>query len=158
MKITFPINHIVPELKGTNGLDVIDELINHLVGAGTISAENREPIAAAIKQRERSMSTGIGLGIALPHGMTHLLNDVVVAFGRSSAGVDFDALDRQPVRVVALMIVPAGQREKHLKTLTGISRLLHDQELRNALEVAPDAAAIAQLLNERATDRALTRV
>lgn len=155
MKITFPSNHIIAELKSTNGFDVIDELMTQLVSAGTIPADNKEPIAQAIKQRERSMSTGVGFGIALPHGMTHLMNDVVVAFGRSTGGVDFDALDRQPVRVVAMMIVPAGQRDKHLKTLTAISRLLHEQELRNALETAADAETIAKLLSREVPTRAL---
>jgi len=147
MKITF--EHIVADLKSVTSFEAIDELMAHLVSAGSVSLADRETIAYAIKQREQSMSTGIGFGVAIPHASTSLVPDAVMAFGRSRAGIDFDALDRQPVRFVVLVIVPAGEREKHLRTLTQISRLFQKKEIRLALETATDADAIAKILNGR---------
>jgi mannitol/fructose-specific phosphotransferase system IIA component (Ntr-type) len=150
MKITFRDEHIISELKSGNGFEAIDEFVDHLASVGTISAENKTPIATALKQRERSMSTGIGFGLALPHAVTNLVNDLVIAFGRSKTGIDFDALDRQPVRLVVMIIVPTAQREQHLKILAGISRLLHKEEIRAALEAALNSAAMVDILNDRA--------
>src|ERR1041384_2395291 len=97
MKTNLPIHHIVPELKGTNRFEVIDELISHLVVVGSIMPENKIEIVSALRQRERSMSTGIGFGIGLPHALSPLVDKAIIAFGRSRSGIDFDALDRQPV-------------------------------------------------------------
>jgi len=94
-----------------------------LVGTGRIQAGSREAIAAAIKKRETSMSTGIGFGIGIPHASTDLISDVTGAFGRSSKGIDFDALDNQAVKLVTLFLVPQGQFQKHLHTLADIAKL-----------------------------------
>jgi mannitol/fructose-specific phosphotransferase system IIA component (Ntr-type) len=150
MKTKMTFQHIVSELKSATGLAAIDELINHLVSAGAISADASGPIAQALKQRELSMSTGIGLGVALPHASTALVNEAIVAFGRSPAGIDFDAIDRQPVRLVVLVIVPEREKEKHLKTLTQVSRLFRNDSLRAALEKAPDTKSLSDLLHGRA--------
>jgi len=149
MKITFTTEHIIPELKGKNAFQVIGELMEHLVSVGTILPETAEPISLAVKQRETSMSTGIGFGIAIPHASTPLTDEIVLAFGRSSNGIDFDSLDKQPVRLVVLMIVPAREKEKHLPTLASISRLLHNREIRVALQHAQDASQILDILNRQ---------
>jgi mannitol/fructose-specific phosphotransferase system IIA component (Ntr-type) len=71
---------------------------------------------------------------------------VVGAFGRSRQGIDFDALDNQPVTLVMLFLVPQGQFQKHLHTLADIAKLLHKKEFRQALEAAPDAAAMYSII------------
>src|SRR5579863_7027469 len=127
-------NNILPELKAPNRWDAIDELITNLVTTTKIKAENREAIAAVVKKRETSMSTGIGFGIGIPHASTDLIYEVVGAFGRSRKGVNFEALDNQPVNLVMLFLVPQGQFQKHLHTLANIAKLLHKAEFRQALE------------------------
>ena len=134
--------HIVPDLQASNRWEAIDELIQQLINSGKVRAEHRESIASAIKKRETSMSTGIGFGVGIPHASTELIDEVVGAFGRSKRGVNFDALDNQPVTLVMLFLVPQGQFQKHLHTLAKIAKLLHRKEFRSALEAAPDAAAI----------------
>ena len=133
---------ILPEMRAANRWEAIDELIGLLVEAGKIKSENREAIAAAVKKRDISMSTGIGFGIGIPHASTDLINEVTGAFGRSSKGLNFDALDNQPVKLVTLFLVPLGQFQKHLHTLADIAKLLHRTEFRQALEQAPNAQAI----------------
>jgi len=133
---------ILPEMRAVNRWEAIDELIGLLVETGKIKSENREAITAAVKKRDISMSTGIGFGIGIPHASTDLINEVTGAFGRSSKGLNFDALDNQPVKLVTLFLVPQGQFQKHLHTLADIAKLLHRSEFRQALEQAPDAQAI----------------
>ena len=92
------------------------------------------------------MSTGIGFGIGIPHASTDLIDDVTGAFGRSKAGVNFDALDNQPVNLVMLFLVPQGQFQKHLHTLAKIAKVLHKKEFRKAREDAGDAAEMYQII------------
>ena len=121
---------IQADLNATNRWEAIDELINNLVSCAKIKPEDREAIVAVVKKRESSMSTGIGFGIGIPHASTDLIYEVVGAFGRSKSGVNFDALDNQPVNLVMLFLVPQGQFQKHLHTLAKIAKLLHKKEFR----------------------------
>jgi mannitol/fructose-specific phosphotransferase system IIA component (Ntr-type) len=136
-------------LRATNRWEAIDELINNLVASGKITPEHHEAIAAVVKKRESSMSTGIGFGIGIPHASTDLISEVVGALGRSKTGVNFDALDNQPVNLVMLFLVPQGQFQKHLHTLANIAKLLHKAEFRQALEQAPDADAMLQIVRSQ---------
>lgn len=138
--------NILPVLKASNRWEAIDELISNLVTTGKIKAEDREAIAAVVKKRESSMSTGIGFGIGIPHASTDLIQEVVGAFGRSKTGVNFDALDNQPVNLVMLFLVPQGQFQKHLHTLANIAKLLHNKEFRLALEQAPGAEGMMDII------------
>jgi len=144
---------ILPDLKAENRWDAIDELIDNLVATGKIKAEDRDSISAVVKKRETSMSTGIGFGIGIPHASTDLIYEVVGAFGRSKKGVNFDALDNQPVNLVMLFLVPQGQFQKHLHTLANIAKLLHNKDFRQALEAAPDANAMVEIIRTHATQK-----
>ncbi len=137
---------IKADLQATNRWEAIDELINTLVASDKIKSDHREAIVAVVKKRETSMSTGIGFGIGIPHASSDLIQEVVGAFGRSKKGVNFDALDNQPVNLVMLFLVPLGQFQKHLHTLAKIAKLLHKKEFRQALEGAPDAQAMYQII------------
>ena len=140
---------IITDLQATNRWEAIDELIKNLVATGKVKPEHHEAIAAVVKKRESSMSTGIGFGVGIPHASTDLIYEVVGALGRSRKGVNFDALDNQPVSLVMLFLVPQGQFQKHLHTLANIAKLLHRAEFRQALEQAPDAAAMIQIIRSQ---------
>ena len=140
---------ILPDLQATNRWEAIDELINNLVATNKIKAEHREAVCAVVKKRESSMSTGIGFGIGIPHASTDLIYEVVGALGRSKKGVNFDALDNQPVNLVMLFLVPQGQFQKHLHTLANIAKLLHKADFRQALEQAPSAEAMLQIIRDQ---------
>ena len=139
---------IVPELKAPNRWEAIDELIGNLVATGKNQTADRDAITAAVKKRETYMSTGIGFGIGIPLASTDLIYEVVGALGRSSKGVNFDALDNQPVKLVMLFLVPQGQFQKHLHTLANIAKLLHKVDFRDALAKAPDADAMQAVIRE----------
>src|SRR5688572_8006414 len=139
---------IIPELRATDRWEAIDELIANLVSTGKIKPEHREPIVAVVRKRETSMSTGIGFGIGIPHASTDLIYEVVGALGRSSKGVNFDALDNQPVNLVVLFLVPQGQFQRHLHTLANIAKRLHNKDFRVALEQAPDAETMIKIIKD----------
>src|SRR5256885_9664858 len=140
---------IIPGMNASNRWQAIDELINNLVATGKIKPEHHDAIAAVVKKRESSMSTGIGFGIGIPHASTDLIYEVVGSLGRSKKGVNFDALDNQPVNLVMLFLVPQGQFQKHLHTLANIAKLLHRAEFRQALENAPNAEAMLNIIREQ---------
>jgi len=139
-------NNILPDMQAAIRWDAIDELVNNLIATGKIKPADREPIIAVVKKRESSMSTGIGFGIGIPHASTDLIPEVVGALGRSSKGINFDALDNQPVNLVMLFLVPQGQFQKHLHTLASIAKLLHVKEFRQELEQAPDGPAMFEII------------
>src|SRR6266516_7933475 len=139
---------INPEMQASNRWEAIDELISKLVETGRIKPESRDQIAAVVKKRETSMSTGIGFGIGIPHASTDLIYEFVGALGRSKKGINFDALDNQPVNLAMLFLVPQGQFQKHLHTLAHIAKLLHRSEFRTALEQAPDSAAMLNIIRD----------
>jgi len=140
---------ILPEMQAANRWEAIDELIKNLVATGKIKAENLDAIAAVVKRRESSMSTGIGFGIGIPHASTELISEVVGSLGRSKQGINFDALDNQPVNLAMLFLVPQGQFQKHLHTLANIAKLLHRAEFRQALLQAPDAVAMLKIIKDQ---------
>lgn len=141
-------DQILPGLKAVNRWEAIDELIANLVTTGKIKPEHKDAVTAVVKKRETSMSTGIGFGIGIPHASTDLITEVVGALGRSKPGIQFDALDNQPVNLVMLFLVPQGQFQKHLHTLANIAKLLHKADFRSALEQAPDAEAMLAVIKE----------
>jgi mannitol/fructose-specific phosphotransferase system IIA component (Ntr-type) len=142
------LDTILPDMTSANRWEAIDELVQRLVTTGKIRSEDREAIVAVVKKRESSMSTGIGFGIGIPHASTDLIHEVVGALGRSRKGIEFDALDNQPVNLVVLFLVPQGQFQKHLHTLASIAKLLHVKEFRQELEQAPDAATMYEIIKK----------
>jgi mannitol/fructose-specific phosphotransferase system IIA component (Ntr-type) len=141
---------IIPEMKATERWPAIVELIDLLVSLGRIKAEDRESILASLKQREETMSTGIGFGIAIPHCSSDCLSEVIAAFGRSPSGIEFDALDNAPVKFVVLFIVPKNQFQTHLRTLASIAKFLNDRNVRERLAAAKSAEEILSIFQERA--------
>ena len=136
---------IIPEMEATERWPAIVELIDLLVRQGRIRGDDREAILASLKQREETMSTGIGFGIAIPHASSDRVSKVVAAFGRSTKGIEFEALDNAPVRFVVLFVVPKDQFQTHLRTLAAIAKFLNDRSVRERLGAATSAEDILQI-------------
>jgi mannitol/fructose-specific phosphotransferase system IIA component (Ntr-type) len=140
---------IIPEMKATERWPAIVELVDLLVTQSKIKAPDRDTILASLKQREETMSTGIGFGIAIPHCSSDRLEEVVAAFGRSTSGIEFDALDNAPVKFVVLFIVPKNQFQTHLRTLASIAKFLNDRSVRDSLGQARSADEISSIFRDR---------
>jgi nitrogen PTS system EIIA component len=136
------VEQIVPRLPAADRWAVIDQLIDVLVRTRKIRTEDRETVRTAVKDREASKSTGIGYGVALPHASVSCLLDVVAVFGRLPQGVDFQALDNEPVTLCLLFLTPQGQFQKHLVLLSSVARFLSNKDNRQKLEAAPSAEEI----------------
>jgi mannitol/fructose-specific phosphotransferase system IIA component (Ntr-type) len=141
---------IIPEMNASERWPAIVELIDLLVQLRKIDRACRDTILAALKQREETMSTGIGFGIAIPHASSESVDEVVAAFGRSSHGIEFDALDNAPVKFVVLFIVPKNQFQTHLRTLASIAKFLNDRSVRESLAAAETRDQILAVFEERA--------
>ncbi len=139
---------IIREMEATERWPAIVELIDLLVQQGKIKEASRESILAALKQREETMSTGIGFGIAIPHASSEDVEEVVAAFGRSTKGIEFDALDNAPVKFVVLFVVPKNQFQTHLRTLAAIAKFLNDRTVRERLGSAETNEEILGIFQE----------
>ena len=109
----------------------VQELVQRLVDYEIIDSEAE--CLDSILKRERRMSTGVGKGVALPHGLSECVADVVMVFGIAPEGIDFNAVDGALCHIFVLLISPTSQPQKHLKLLTRLTKLLSDGELRTAL-------------------------
>lgn len=146
-------SQIISDLKAGDRWQAIEEMVGHLVAAGKVQEGSREAVIAAVRKREASMSTGIGFGIGIPHASTDLVPELTAAFGRSRAGVQFDALDSQPVHLVTLLLVPQGQFQKHLHTLAGIAKVQRRDDFLRALDAAVDADSILKAIRDHSSAR-----
>ena len=139
---------ILPEMQATERYAAIAELVNLLVTHGQIAEPDRETVLAALRAREETMSTGIGFGIAIPHASSDRVTKVVAAFGRSSKGIEFEALDNSMVKFVVLFVVPKDQFQTHLRTLAAIAKFLNDRSVRERLGTAPTGADILEVFEK----------
>lgn len=139
---------LIPELKAADRDGTIAELVSALDNAGRLGQDNREKIIKEVIKREKEASTGMGKGIAVPHVKHKAVTDVIAAIGCSSAGIDFSALDKQPVYVVVLLISPTDNPDKHLQTMEHVFKHLQQEKFRKFLRQAQTVEQIKVLLSE----------
>ena len=138
----------IPELKARSRDSVIAELVSALDKAGRLGKGDCEEIIKAVIKREKEASTGMGKGIAVPHVKHPAVKDVVAAIGQSSTGIDFSALDKQPVYSVILLISPVDNPDKHLQAMESIFEHLQREKFRRFLRQAQNPEQIEDLLRE----------
>ncbi len=122
---------IIPELKGRTKKQVLEELIDALLAHKP--RMDRERLMGVLLERERLGSTGIGDGIAIPHGKVKDLDQLILSFGRSAQGVDFESMDGKPVHLFFLLVAPESCAGIHLRALAKIARLLKNNSVRKRL-------------------------
>ena len=121
-------------LEGKDKESVITELVDVLDAAGVLA--DRQQVLQAVLLREQMRSTGIGSGIAIPHGKCDAVSELVMAIGISPDGIDFQSVDDKPVKIVILLVSPSDQSGPHIQALARISRLMLDEQFRQQLEQA----------------------
>ena len=124
-------NSIIIPLKSLKKEEVIEEMVNYLYQHKKI--EDRDRILKAILDREKVMSTGVGDRVAIPHGKSDGVTDIVALFGITEHDIDFHSIDNKPVRLIFMLVGPPDQTGPHLKVLSRISRLMHKGEFRDRL-------------------------
>jgi PTS system nitrogen regulatory IIA component len=136
---------VIPALKAGNKKAVLQELA---VQAAELTGLNDRDIFNTLLQRERLGSTGVGNGIAIPHGKMASLNNIVGLFARLEEPVDFDAIDDEPVDIIFLLLAPEGAGADHLRALARISRLLREPGAVDKLRGSKDRASLYSVLTE----------
>jgi len=140
------LKNILIEFKSENKDDVINELVNLLKDDERVT--DLEEIRKCVFEREEKMSTGVGKGFAIPHGKTNSVTDILAAFGKSEAPIEYNSLDGEPVHLVFLLIGKENLLAKHIKLLSRISRLMNNEEFRKKLIEAKSQEEILKIFEE----------
>lgn len=141
---------VVTELKARNKKEVLEELCGRIVEL--YPKLDRDRMVGILLDREKLGSTGVGEGVAIPHGKLGDLNRLIACFGRSPQGLDFQAVDRMPVRLFFLLLAPENCAGAHLKALAKISRLLKRPNVREELLTARTREEIFGILTREDAD------
>jgi PTS system nitrogen regulatory IIA component len=144
----FPERAVSCDLKAGEKEGVLRELIGLLVRAGSVKEKDADRLTQVLLEREALGSTGIGHGVAIPHGKSHCVNRLICALGLSKQGMNFDALDGDMVHIFFLLVAPEDSAGPHLKALARISRLLKDKHFRESLLAAKDEKVLLKMLRE----------
>jgi len=139
-------NLIIEEIEAVDKPGVLREFARLLKSLNRVDDE--EELLRALLERESLGSTGIGDGVAIPHGKLPMGSEMIVAFGRSSKGVDFQSMDSKPVFLFFLLVTPEDKPGDHLKALARISRILKNPVLRESLRTAPHRQDLQRLIYE----------
>ena len=137
---------VIAELHASGKSEALDEMTTVLAAAHP--EIDRQRLRQVLEEREKLGSTGIGGGIAIPHGKLPGLSHVLAVFGRSPRGVDFDAVDGAPTRLLFLLVAPEDSSGMHLKALARISRLLKEQSVRERLLACGDRSGLLRIIRE----------
>src|SRR5210317_1824477 len=131
-------------LDGTNKEDAIEELINLLADNGRLT--DRGEAFEAVLAREQTRSTGIGSGIAIPHGKSTAAKELVMAIGIAKEPIEFESIDNKPVGIIILLVSPPDQTGPHIQALARISRLMLDATFKSQLEKAASPEEVYDLI------------
>ena len=150
MKLLDIVNRdaIITGLTSSNRDDAIEEIVDALVEAGEVSPDLRDEFLAEIIKRENRGSTGFGHGVAVPHVKHTAITKMVVAVATSETGVEFNALDKQPVYSIFLLLSPADKPEDHLDAMEVIFGNLSQETFRRFLRQARSTEDVVTLLEE----------
>ena len=136
---------ILPDLKARNKKGILEELV---IPVAEIAGVSQKDLTKVLMERERLGSTGIGGGIGIPHGKMKSLESLVLGFGLSRKGVDFESLDGQPTHIFFLLVTPENSTGLHLKLLARISRILKNDPFKSRLLEAVDSDEILGIITE----------
>jgi len=131
---------VIPNMEASDKAEVLERLVSSL--EGQVSNGELEKIREAVFEREKIMSTGVGKGLAIPHGKAAGIEQTYAAFGMLSDAVDYEAIDDEPVNMVFLLVGPQASNSLHIKMLSRISRLMNNSEFRDRLRKCETADAI----------------
>lgn len=150
MKLTEIVhtNAIVPQLQAKERDDAIRELVAALVASGATEEEAAPGLIEKLLDRERKGSTGFGRGVAVPHVKHRSVNAIRAAIGISQQGIDFNALDKQPVYTIFLLLSPEDRPEEHLQAMETIFKNLSKDTFRRFLRQSTSTDAVVSLLDE----------
>ena len=144
--VTYTDKSFVKELSATNKFSAIEELA--LVFADSPICGNVDNLIQALKEREEIMSTGIGLGIAIPHAKINSVKEMAFAIGISKGGIDFDSLDGNPVHLIILVAAGERQHKDYLRLLSNIMAILKNERTKSSIIQSGSPDEILDILGQ----------
>ena len=126
-------NNILIKPDAKNRWEIISEMVELAAKNKDISPDDLEPITSSLIEREKSMSTGIGNGVAIPHCSTAKVTEIVTVMAITPKGINFESIDNEPVKIIILLLVPKDKLTQHIKTLANIAKMMNDPELREKI-------------------------
>jgi len=139
-------NLVTFDLKATTKGEAIEQLVD--LAAASSMIKDREQLLKDVKEREELVTTGVGYGVAFPHAKTRSVKGIVIAFGRSADGVEFDAMDHQAVHLFFLIAAPEDAIGAHLNVMARLSYLMKSEENREKLLVATSPGDVLALIDK----------
>jgi PTS system fructose-specific IIC component len=139
-------NGILVDLKSTSKADTLTQMGNYL--ASLYDLKQQDEIVRKISERESEMSTGIGFGIAIPHARISGIDRLYIIAARIPEGIEFNAIDEQPVFLVFMMVSPTGTSADHTRILSSLSRIMSYEEIRRKLLEADSAESFLEILTQ----------
>ena len=139
---------ILTNCKAKDRWDLIDTMLDQAVKNKYVNPDDRETIRKSLFDREKSMSTGIGKGVAIPHCTNAKVDDVIVIMAICNKGINFDAIDNLPVQIAILLIVPKNKLKKHIKKIENIVKIINDNELREEKNNEKTADSILKIIKQ----------
>jgi fructose-specific phosphotransferase system IIA component len=141
-------SNVLLKTRSSNRWELINELVDLAVKNNEIEPSDCDEIKKALIEREKSMSTGIGNGVAIPHCTTIKVKDIVLIMTIIPKGIDFDASDNQTVKIIIMILVPKNKLTQHIKTLANIAKLMKNESLRNTLVSLKTAESIMKTIKD----------
>jgi len=132
-------------LKGKTKDEVIHELVD--LAAKSKLVKEREELYEAVIEREKLVTTGVGYGVAFPHAKTKAVKGILIAFGRSSAGVDFEAMDKKPVHLFFLIAAPEDAIGAHLNVMARLSYIMKSEKVREKLTLTQSPKELLEIID-----------
>lgn len=143
-------DYILPELKAKDKKEVLEELVDALVRREP--SIDKKALVKVLLERERLGSTGIGDGVAIPHGKFHGITHPIITLGRSRKGLDFESMDGEPAFLFFLLVAPENSASIHLKALAKIAKILKNSSFRKVLMEAPGKRELYQMIIQNDED------
>jgi len=135
-------------LEATDKWEAIEELVDHLISNHELRINDRSDVIEAVENRERSLSTGLEHGLAVPHGAVEVVSEIIACIGIAKNGIPFESMDGKPAQLVVLLIIPKGAFSRHVRTLAGIARLANNPAFRQRILAAEDPDEVLEVIFE----------
>ena len=141
-------NNIILKSKAANRWDLIEEMLDLAIKNREVKIEDRELLKKSLFDREKSMSTGIGRNVAIPHCTTGAVEDIIIILAICENEIDFSSIDNQPVKIAIFLLVPKKKLKQHIKTLANIAKIMSNDEIKEQISNSKSADTLIKIIKD----------
>lgn len=142
---------IVVDLKSPDKWKIIETLVDVLIKAQEVDSHNKNELLESLYEREQRMTTGIENGVAIPHAVSDVVNQITAALGICKSGLDFEAIDGQTTSLIVLLVYPPKALQEHIRTLASIANLLNEEATRTELKTCKSSKEALQIIQQESS-------